>query len=76
MKQTISTRLTVPTASLSEEGGHAYLQSLINTVAEDLKEEHGYTSVEYLDHKLEEGYLDTADADHLSFVVSYEVELR
>jgi len=74
MKQTITTRLTIPTASLSEEAGHAYLPSLINTVAEDLREENGYTNVEYLDHKLEEGYLDTADSDHLSFVVSYEVE--
>ncbi len=76
MKQTITTRLTIPTASLSEEGGHAYLQSLINTVSEDLKEEHGYASVEYIDHVLEEGYLDTADSDHLSFVVSFEVELH
>ena len=75
MKQTITTRLTIPTASLSEEGGHAYLQRLINHVAEDLADEHGYSSVEYVDHKLEEGYLDTADADHLSFVVSFEVNI-
>lgn len=73
MKQTITTRLTIPTELMQGDEGLEYLQRLINTVAEDLEQVHGYTSIEYLDHKLEEGYLDTADADHLSFVVSYEV---
>ena len=72
-KQTITTSLTIPVSIFLANGGLEYLQRMITTVAEDLAEENGNSSVEYVDHKLEEGYLDTADSDHLSFVVSYEV---
>lgn len=74
MKQTITTRLTIPTEVMHGEEGLEYLQRVITTVAEDLAEENGYLSVEYVDHVLEDGYLDTSDSDHLSFVVSFEVE--
>lgn len=74
MKQTITARLTIPSNIFIENGGLTYLQRMIDTVAEELAEEHGYTSIDYVDHKLEEGYLDTSEDDKLFFVVTFEVE--
>lgn len=73
MKQTITARQTIPNRIFLENGGLEYLQRMINITAEGLKGEHGYSKIEYIDHQLEEGYLDTADADHLSFVVTFRV---
>lgn len=75
MKQIITATIGIP-SSIFLKHGSDFLQRQIRVVAEDLKEEYGYKSIEYLDHKLEEGYLDTADSDHLSFVVSYEVGIQ
>lgn len=73
MKQTITERITLPHELFFDIEGTSHLQERINIKAKELRGK--YSRVEYLDHKLEEGYLDTADSDHLSFVVSYEVEL-
>ena len=47
-----------------------YLQHLINSVAEDMKEEHGYSSVECIDYVMDD---DGSDSNYLSYVVSFEV---
>ena len=73
MKQIITERITLPRDLFFDIEGTSHLQERINLRVKDLREK--YSRVEYLNHKLEEGYLDTADSDHLSFVVSYEVGL-
>lgn len=75
MKNPITARLTMPSNIFLENGGLAYLQRMIDSVAEDLAEEHGYTSIEYIDHHLEEGYLDSSEDDKLVFVFTFGVGL-
>ena len=73
MKQLITATIGIPNSIFLANGGILYLQRQIDVIADDLASEHGYMSIQYVDHRLEEGYLDTSDSDHLSFVVSYEV---
>lgn len=73
MKHAITAIIGIPSSIFLSQGGLIFLQKQIGIVARDLQQVHGYTSIEYLDHKLEEGYQDTADSDHLNFVVSFEV---
>lgn len=73
MKHTITARITIPPSIFLEHGGFSFLQRQIEFVAEDLAEEHGYTSIEYVDHKLAEGSLDTSESESMTFVVTYEV---
>lgn len=73
MKQTITERITLPRDLFFDIEGTSHLQERINIKVKELQKK--YKRVEYIDHKLEEGYLDTIDSDHLSFVVSYEVTI-
>ncbi|QBR13555.1 hypothetical protein [Sphingobacterium sp. CZ-2] len=74
MKNTITARMTIPNHIFLEQGGLSYLQSQINLISKDLQQEYGYNHIEYLDHKLEDSSVDTADSDHLVFVITFGVE--
>lgn len=73
MKENITATIIIPINIFLAHGGDTLLREQIDSVAEDLASVNGYTSIEYIDHRLEEGYLDPADSDHLSFVVTFEV---
>lgn len=73
MKQTITERITLPRDLFFDIEGTSHLQERINIKIKELRKK--YNRVEYLDHKLEEGYLDTTDSENLSFAVSFEVGL-
>lgn len=73
MKQTITERITLSRELFFDIEGTSHLQERINIKAKELLKK--YKRVEYLEHQLEEGYLDTADSEHLSFAVSFEVGL-
>lgn len=69
MGQRITTRLTIPRDIAYEEGSEIYLHRQIDNIAEDLTED--YAEVKYIDY-----VLDDEDSDHLSYVISFEVESK
>jgi len=71
MRRTITTQLTIPKEFLLGKDGLGYLQKQINNMAEDLLQE--YPSVEYISHEMIEGYSDSAETDHFTYVVTYRV---
>ncbi|WP_392471386.1 hypothetical protein ACF3OC_08370 [Sphingobacterium cellulitidis] len=71
MKHTITERITLPCELFFDIDGTSHLQERINIKIKELREE--YSRVEYLDHKLEEGYLDTSVDGEFVFSVVFEV---
>lgn len=71
MKQTITERITLPRNLFFDKEGNFYLQERINIKAKELRKK--FRRVEYLDHKLEEGYLDTSVDGEFVFSVVFEV---
>ncbi|WP_099369605.1 hypothetical protein [Sphingobacterium sp. 1.A.5] len=71
MKQIITERITLPRDLFFDIEGTSHLQERINLRVKDLREK--YSRVEYLDHKLEEGYLDTSVDAEFVFSAVFEV---
>jgi len=70
MKHTITARITIPRNIAKEEAGIIYLYRQIDNIAQDLQEQHGHSSVEYMDHVLDAG---GSDRECLSYVVTFKV---
>lgn len=71
MKQTITERITLSRELFFDIEGTSHLQERINIKAKELLKK--YKRVEYLDHQLEEGYLDTSVDGEFVFSVVFEV---
>lgn len=71
MKQTRTERITLPRELFFDIEGTSHLQERINIKAKELQKK--YSRVEYLDHQLEEGYLDTSVDGEFVFSVVFEV---
>lgn len=69
--KTITERIILPRVLFFDIEGTSHLQERINIKIKELRKK--YNRVEYLDHKLEEGYLDTSVDGEFVFSVVFEV---
>lgn len=73
MKQTITTTLTITKDTVASNEGSDYIKRRILNIQDDLKDEHSF-QLEYLKHRLNDGWLDSSESDQYVYTIYYEFE--
>lgn len=72
MKELITATLTLTKNMIDGENGYMFLQNQIKVIAEGLKEQYDYKSIQYIDHEINN---DGAGDKEISYTITYEVEI-
>lgn len=73
MKQTITATFKVSKELIDKGEDPGYLRRIIRNIQEDLRDEHRYIYIEYLDHCIDNHSLHP-DSDHYIYTIYYDVE--
>lgn len=73
MKSIITSSISVEKDAYGYGEDSTNIKSLIRNLREDLKKEHSYQYIEYLDHKIED-YSFHPEYDHYTYTIYFEVE--
>lgn len=73
MKRTITSTISVAKESFGQGEDSSNIKSLIRNIQEDLRKEHSYIHIEYIDHRIED-YSFHDEFDHYVYTIYFEVE--
>ena len=73
MKSIITASISVDKDAFGHGEDSTNIKSLIRNLQEDLKKEHSYQYIEYIDHRIED-YSFNPEHNHYEYTVYFEVE--
>lgn len=73
MKRTISADFILSKELMDKPENSVCIRRMIRSIQEDLRKEHGYIHIEYLDHH-QDDYSFAPDYKHYTYTVYFEVE--